>query len=114
MFPSILLIVFSSNRFGKTESLHSILHYMVNRQRVMTPLRKRRSFYGFSPMLSHPRANFTVSVVSLLQCSNFYVEDFPQQPASQSFKEPQSPSPVAIEAARHIAIRMAPIIAEFA
>ena len=63
-------------------------------------------------MLSHPRANFTVSVVSLLRCSNFYVEDFPQQPTSQSFKEPQSPSPVAIEAARHIAIRMAASIAE--
>jgi hypothetical protein len=64
-------------------------------------------------MLSHPKANFTVYVVSLLRCSNFYVEDFPQQPASQSFKEPQRLPPVAIEAARHIAIRMAPIIAEF-
>jgi hypothetical protein len=36
-----------------------------------------------------PGANFSVSIVSLLQCSNFYAQNFLEQPSHQSFKEPQ-------------------------
>ena len=61
----------------------------------MTLLPEGRSFYGFAPMQYHPIANLAVYFVSLVRCSTFYVEDSPQQRPTQSFKEPQSVTPVA-------------------
>jgi hypothetical protein len=63
---------------------------------VTTPLPKGSGFYGFSPMQYSPIASISVCFVSLLRRSNFYARDFPLQRASQSFKEPQSVTPVAL------------------
>jgi hypothetical protein len=48
--------------------------------------------------------------VSLLRRSNFYLADFLQEPSSQSFKEPQSVTPVAFEASKPILIRIVAVI----
>ena len=63
---------------------------------MTTPLRKRSGFYGFAPMQYSPIANCAVYFVSLLGCSNFYEQDFLVQRPGQSFKEPQSVTPVAL------------------
>jgi hypothetical protein len=54
-------------------------------------------------MQSHPSANISICFVSLLQRSHFYAQDFLEQPASQSFKEPQSVTPVALVGFRALA-----------
>src|SRR2546427_6072066 len=44
--------------------------------------------------------------VSLLQCSEFYVTDFPSQPPTSSFKEPREAAPRVFSTARTIPLRI--------
>ena len=64
-------------------------------------------------MLYRPRARNYRMKVSLLQRSNFYREDFPPERPSQSFKEPQRVTPVALSASRTLPIRNALIVQGF-